>query len=416
MLHTMRNPHPGSSQPSLPAVPLKRHRPFRIPAAVVLLFFATTVVVSTAVISGNDDVLRSGVNLVAPVSGDQRSLDFESSAARDQLMAYYAQDLYLTEHVGADQQVLNTVSPSTMATWINALGQGQPASQRDVAIETLVQAPPAVVPVLLDELANTDSRVRQGAAEILKARRAPEAEDALFFATSDPDASVRLSSVAALGQLGSPFALPRLRWLELTEADSQVQLAARLAERGIFTNVAASIGVPLGDLRDIAVASVNQRVYAVTSTDLYTPNELEWQRVGSLPDVPTALIAAGPDGGLLYLGTAKAGIFRSNNGGRNWHSLDGGLPAAVGYTVTAVAVNPDDPRHVYIALAANAGMALFPLMPFGLFETTDSGDSWAPLAEWKVDNITTRLAVDSTQPMRLLGLTESGGWNYPLSP
>jgi len=36
------------------------------------------------------------------------------------------------------------------------------------------------------------------------------------------------------------------------------------------------------------------------------------------------------------------------------------------------------------------------------------------VAEWKVDNITTRLAVDSNQPMRLLGLTESGVWEYPL--
>ena len=415
VLHTKRNMHPGWTHSPYPVVPPKAPWRFGIPVTVALVFLATAVVVSAAVISRNENALRGGINSFAPKPGDQQSINPSSIAAQDPLMAFYAQDLYLTEHAGADGGGSSLViSSATMNSLLQALRQGQPRDQRDVAVAALVQAPLAVTPVLLDALADSDAGVRRSAAQILGARRAPEAEDALFFATSDPDPSVRTASITALGQTGSPFALPRLRWLQLTETDPAAQLAARLAERSVYTGVAATLGVPLGDLRQVAVASSNQRTYAATSADLYTPNGLEWQRVGSLPDVPSALVAAGLDGQLLYLGTASAGVFRSSDGGSSWHAVDRGLPAAVGFTVTAVAANPDDARHVYIALAANAGMTLLPLMPFGLFESTDGGDTWKPVAEWKMDNITTRLAVDSTQPMRLLGLTESGVWEYPL--
>jgi hypothetical protein len=414
MLHTNRNTLPGLNHFPKPIVPLKADRHFGVLAAVLLIFFATSVVVSSAVISGNENVLRNQVNSIGPKPDNQRLTELNSTAEQDKLMAFYAQDLYLTEHVGADRGDLNVISPATMTGLFQALHTGQSADQRDAAMTTLVQAPSVVVPALLDALVDSDPGIRQSAAEILGSRRAPEAEDALFFATSDLDPGVRAAAVTALGQIGSPFALPRLRWLQLTEPDPQAQLAARLAEKTVYASVAAAIGVPLGDLRAVAFAASNQRTYAATSADLYTPDGLEWLRVGPLPDVPTALAAAGADGQLLYLGTASAGAFRSTDGGRSWHAVARGLPAAAEFSVTALTVNPDDARHNYVALAANGSATLLPLVPFGLFESRNGGDSWSPVTEWKIDSITTRLAVDTNVPVRLLGLTESGIWEYPL--
>ncbi len=68
---------------------------------------------------------------------------------------------------------------------------------------------------------------------------------------------------------------------------------------------------------------------------------------------------------------------------------------------------------MYIALAADSGTT--PLMPFGLFESSDAGESWTPVAQWHVDDITIRLVVDSSQPAHLMGLTDAGTWQFPLS-
>ena len=336
------------------------------------------------------------------------------NAAQNQLTPLYAQDLYLTEHAGSDNPAsVQFGSLETTQTLLESLRLGQPEQKRTAAIAELTQAPPSVIPALLDALTDADPGVRQGAAQALGARRAPEAEDQLFFATFDADPTVRATAVTALGKLGTPFALPRLRWLQVTETDSAVRLAAQLAENDIHASVAASLGRAPIDLRAVAVASSNGRAYAATPRDLYVHGESDWERVGSVPDIPTTLVAVGTDGQLLYLGTASAGVFRSADGGHTWQEIDQGLPAANLFAVTALAVHPDDSRQVYLTLATQSGTT--PLVPFGLFVSANGGDTWTPLTQWNVDEITTRLVVDSNAPARLLGLTHSGAWQYPLT-
>ena len=359
-------------------------------------------------------LVLAGWQAIGQATASREPTHLNSSAAKDQLMILYAQDLYLTEHSSRDNPASTRFgSLETTQTLLASLRRDQPEAKRAAAIAALTQAPSAVVPTLLDALADADPGVRQGAAQVLGARRAPEAEDQLFFATFDVDPAVRTASVAALGELGTPFALPRLQWLQVTESDSNVRLAAQLAENDIHARVATTLGVPPGDLRAVAVAPSNGRVYAATPRDLYVHGESSWERVGSVPDIPTTLVASGDKGQLLYLGTALAGVFRSADGGHTWQALNQGLPAANPFAVTALAVNPDHPRRVYLTLATQSGMA--PLVPFGLFVSTDGGDNWLPLTQWNVDEITTRLVVDPSAPARLLGLTRSGVWQYPLA-
>ncbi len=347
-------------------------------------------------------------------SSSREATDLNSSVAKNQLTSLYAQDLYLTGHVGQDSPALVPFgSLESTPALLKSLQRGQPQAKRSAAITTLTQAPGAVVPILLDALSDQDPGVRQGAAQVLGARRAPEAEDQLFFATFDSDPSVRAAAVAALGKLGTPFPLPRLQWLQLAENDSNVQVAAQLAENDIRTSVAARLGIQPGDLRAVAVASSNGRVYAATPRDLYAHGQSNWDYVGSVPDVPTALAALGDQGQLLYLGTASAGVFRSADGGRTWQSVNEGLPAANPFAVTALTIDPDHPRQMYLTLATHSGLT--PLMPYGLFVSTNGGDHWAPLTQWNVDDITTRLIVDPNAPARLLGLTRAGVWQYPLT-
>ncbi|MDE3088199.1 MAG: HEAT repeat domain-containing protein [Chloroflexota bacterium] len=379
----------------------------------MILILTSLWVFSTSQASRNGRTTQD-VNSIAPKSENRALPDLNSPDANNQWMEYYARDLYYSEHLGAANGASAPFgSPEAMQTMLRALQQGQPAERRASAMNAFIQAPPSVVPSLLDALTDSDPGVRRGAAEILGARRAPEAEDSLFFATYDADPGVRAASARALGDLGAMYALPRLEWLEVTETDSDVRLAARLAEKRVYAIVAAILGIQPGDLRVVAVAPSNERVYAATKAELYSPNGLDWGRVGTLPDIPTALTATGNDGRVLYLGTASSGVFRSFDGGVTWQAINRNLPAANPFAVTAVTVNPENDRQIYIALAANSGT--IPLMPFGLFQSADAGENWSPLIQWNVDEITTRLVIDPSEPARLLGLTNAGTWQYPLA-
>lgn len=328
-----------------------------------------------------------------------------SMIARNQLVDYYARSAYNAEHT-------RNADTTDTAQMLKSLQEGQPQDKRAMAISTLIQAPPSIIPMLVDALTHPDAGIRRGAAEVLGSRHALEAENSLFFATFDTDAGVRVAAIRALGGLGAIHALPRLQWLEVADEDADVQLAAHLAENQVYWRVAATLGVPPGDLHVIAISITQERVYAATKSDLYTANDSRWERIASLPDIPTTLAVSGNDGQTLYLGTASRGIFRSVDGGRTWQPINKSLSLAGPFAITALAINPENDRQVFMALATNASAT--PML-FGLYQTLDGGDSWLPLTPSNIDHLTTRLVVDSTSPARLLGLTDAGRWQYLLA-
>ena len=90
-------------------------------------------------------------------------------------------------------------------------------------------------------------------------------------------------------------------------------------------------------------------------------------------------IAAGPEKQkkVLYLGTAPAGLFRSEDRGKSWEPVDGlnrhktrkdWFPGAGGQCLHSIQIDPHDPNRMYVAISAA-----------GAFRTDDGGAKWKPI-------------------------------------
>src|SRR5215510_3279514 len=121
---------------------------------------------------------------------------------------------------------------------------------------------------------------------------------------------------------------------------------------------------------------------------------------------PGSWVSLGPDGvgailsiavdptssSTIYAGTKGAGIFKSTDGSATFVAASSGL---TNFTITAIAVNPSNPRIVY---AATEG---------GVFRTDDGGASWsaAPGLPFAVFN---GLALDPRNPATVFAVGDAG--------
>jgi hypothetical protein len=211
-----------------------------------ILILASLWVFSASRASQTESTIQDA-NSIPPKEG-RILTDLNSPDAKSQLMEYYARDMYYSGHIGSANGMSTPFgSLEVLQTMLMALRSNQPTERRASAMHAFIQAPASVVPVLLDALTDSDPGVRRGAAEILGARRALEAEDSLFFATYNTDLGVRAAAIKALGELGAMYALPRLEWIEVTESNADVQLAAQWAMNQIRAHVATLVGVQPDD-------------------------------------------------------------------------------------------------------------------------------------------------------------------------
>ena len=83
------------------------------------------------------------------------------------------------------------------------------------------------------------------------------------------------------------------------------------------------------------------------------------------------------DPNTVYAGVEDAAIFRSTDGGENWHELPGlrghgtgpkWQPGAGGMCLHTLILDPSNPNRIYIAISAA-----------GAFRTDDGGKSWKPI-------------------------------------
>jgi photosystem II stability/assembly factor-like uncharacterized protein len=83
------------------------------------------------------------------------------------------------------------------------------------------------------------------------------------------------------------------------------------------------------------------------------------------------------DPDLVYAGVEDAAIFRTTDGGKNWHELPGlrghgtgpkWQPGAGGLAVHTILLDPTNPARMYVAISAA-----------GAFRTDDSGKTWKPI-------------------------------------
>ena len=75
-----------------------------------------------------------------------------------------------------------------------------------------------------------------------------------------------------------------------------------------------------------------------------------------------ALSPSNPD--VVYLGLWGVGIYRSSDGTRTWLPINGDEGEMGGRRITALAIDPSDPNHVFVATE------------LGVMQTVDGGGSW----------------------------------------
>jgi photosystem II stability/assembly factor-like uncharacterized protein len=100
-----------------------------------------------------------------------------------------------------------------------------------------------------------------------------------------------------------------------------------------------------------------------------TPHPWEFARVWHLEPSPT-------DPDTVYAGVEDAALFRSTDGGKEWHELAGlrthpsapsWQPGAGGMCLHTVVLDPTDAARLYVAISAA-----------GVFRSDDGGDTWRP--------------------------------------
>ena len=115
-----------------------------------------------------------------------------------------------------------------------------------------------------------------------------------------------------------------------------------------------------------------------------------WEKVLYVADdsggIDVAIDPANPDrvyaaiwqrqslGSSWYIAGSNSGVFRSTDGGTTWSRMTNGLPLGADVGRIGLAVSRSSPSTVYALVIDGLGNL------FGLYRTTDAGDTWVPLS------------------------------------
>lgn len=188
--------------------------------------------------------------------------------------------------------------------------------------------------------------------------------------------------------------------LAVSRADPQVLYLAghdilQVSRDGGATWEPIAHDLPGTDVHGFALAPGDpERLYAfVVGHGLFRSENggRNWERLtGNVPGDVTSLTAASGNPPVLYAGSASAGVLRSADGGRSWSPLAG---LASG-TALALATDPAAAQTVYAAVDGT------------LYKSTDGGTTWSRLAVPR--GMVVSLAVSPARPGRVLTVTVDG--------
>jgi photosystem II stability/assembly factor-like uncharacterized protein len=131
-------------------------------------------------------------------------------------------------------------------------------------------------------------------------------------------------------------------------------------------------GFPMGESNKFVYDTSPETGKPLTTHQWYdgTPHPWDFKRVWHLEpslDDPDA----------VYAGVEDAALFRSTDGGKNWHELSGlrghgtgpaWQPGAGGMCLHTIIIDPSNPKRIVIAISAA-----------GAFRTDDAGKTWKPI-------------------------------------
>lgn len=91
-----------------------------------------------------------------------------------------------------------------------------------------------------------------------------------------------------------------------------------------------------------------------------------------------ALAVSPTNSNVVYAGTESLGLYKSTDGGTTWVAMNQGLGQQPGerLSVTALAIDPQNPERVYAALGTWVGTSHASLLPRGIIQSLDQGQTW----------------------------------------
>lgn len=223
-----------------------------------------------------------------------------------------------------------------------------------------------------------------------------------LFAGTDDGIFVYRAGAAAWQRLATRLGGtdPRPRVAELLAPAPGLIVAAtnlgllRSADRGLSWQL-----VSLGSARVVvALAPLEGALLAATALGIYRSDDgaASFQLLSSGPDAKVLKLEALPTDERLVFATTAAGLYKSRDGGRRWYRCYGGLPVS---EITGLALHPNG-RTVFAADFARGG----------LFRSDDRGESWRSLdTDGLMPDRVWAVAIDPAQPDVLLAATASGG-------
>jgi hypothetical protein len=123
-------------------------------------------------------------------------------------------------------------------------------------------------------------------------------------------------------------------------------------------------------------------VFARTQNELYRAESygLNWAPVENLGSNPTAVAIADNDPATVYVGTTDRGLVKSTDG-VNWTTANEGLGLVPGsrLEVNALAVDPQQPKVLYVATSYLYGTGELHESPVGVAMSTDGAGNWSTL-------------------------------------
>lgn len=283
----------------------------------------------------------------------------------------------------AAEAVRANIADARIQGLVNQLGDAELTPARHLAQQHLEEAGLTAVDPLIAALHSPSATLRRNSAEMLGFIASPQALDALSGAmATDPASAVRSRAAWALGELNDMRAVSALERASVLDSNLRVRQEASGSLAALLSHLASTAGKNASLVSTFAFApSQPNIVYLVEFNQLSISRDggKTWSAVaGTTPSrvVALAVSPVGPD--VIYAGTESMGLYKSADGGATWSAMNQGLGLEPGVrlSVTAIAVDSQNPDSVYVARGAWVGTSQASFVPMGIMQSLDSGQTW----------------------------------------
>jgi hypothetical protein len=297
----------------------------------------------------------------------------------------------------------------TLQRAIGQLGDNHLTLARESAQRQLEASGEAGVDALIGSLRSSNPILRRNSVEMLGYMASPRSTAALNDALeNDMDAGVRSQAAWSLSGLNTVAVAPMLERASMLDIDASVRQAAVDARVALCTNLAVMAGQDARQARDFAIAPSEQRiVYLAVSDQILVSRDggRLWSPSGTTPSPVMTLAVSPTNPKIIYAGTESRGLAKSTDGGSTWALANSGLGEQDGtpFSATAIAFDPENPSHMFLAKGVWIGTSQARLFPKALLETRDAAETWQPVSTSPADDAFSRLMISGDLVYGLAG-------------